>query len=196
MAQPQNPTCSIVLAPPETADDDQLDRLLTDQDWQSVRMDDPHLAMAELCLRERAQASRAAWGLPRSEQLVLVLMIDGGETGDDPESHDLVSAVRRYLPTVSVWLYRDENLTSLHAADERGESVAQSSTAVTLPAPKPATTTPAHLGRELRLTEPLTEPAASEMRDSTEANQPDAPDITAEEIRMLLEPQEDEAETT
>src|SRR5256885_374028 len=40
-----------------------LKLLLGPSGWIATAYHDPYLAMAELCLRERAQASRAAWGL-------------------------------------------------------------------------------------------------------------------------------------
>ncbi len=71
------------------------------RDWFAIVHSDPYLAFAELALRERAQAARAAWGLQRMEGLALVVV--------EPERwpvallDDLRRAVRRSLPAASLW---------------------------------------------------------------------------------------------
>ena len=57
-----------------------------------VQTDDPLTAMVELCLLDRAYASREAWGLSRSTSLTLVLA-DGVEL---PEA--MQRAITRHLP--------------------------------------------------------------------------------------------------
>ena len=79
--------------------------------WLATAYHDPYLAFAEVCLRERAQASRAAWGLQRIEKLALVIV-------DPPRwpvavVNNLVSAARRYTPTASIWTYRDGQLQAI-----------------------------------------------------------------------------------
>lgn len=77
-----------------------LKALFAARDWFAVQQHDPYLAMAELCLRERTQAARAAWGLQRMEQIALVVL--------QPERwqhlDELIAAVRRYLPNASAWM--------------------------------------------------------------------------------------------
>lgn len=77
-----------------------LKALFAARDWFAVQQHDPYLAMAELCLRERTQAARAAWGLQRMEQIALVVL--------QPEHwrhlDELIAAVRRYLPNASAWM--------------------------------------------------------------------------------------------
>lgn len=107
----------IVLAPPpETGGPAALSEGLRSQfaarDWFAVLQHDPYLAMTELCLRERAQTARSAWGLQRMEQLALVIL--GMERWDQADG--LVDAVRANLPAASVWQADfDDNLTSIFA---------------------------------------------------------------------------------
>lgn len=71
------------------------------RDWFAIVHGDPYLAFAELALRERAQAARAAWGLQRMEGLALVIV--DPEQWPAPLLDDLRQAVRRSLPAASVW---------------------------------------------------------------------------------------------
>ena len=71
------------------------------RDWFAIVQHDPFLAMAELALREKAQAARAAWGLQRMEGLALVIV----EPTRWPDAivRDLCAAVRRWLPAATLW---------------------------------------------------------------------------------------------
>jgi hypothetical protein len=88
-----------------------LKSLFGQQGWYAVSYHDPYLAMAELCLRERAQASRAAWGLQRAEHMALVIVDPHRWPGVD----GLVAAIKRYTPSASVWSYREGELRSIAA---------------------------------------------------------------------------------
>ena len=77
--------------------------------WIATAYHDPHLAFAELCLRERAQASRAAWGLQRVEKLAMVIV----DPMRWPGVADLVAAIKRYTPSVAIWTYRDGSLQAI-----------------------------------------------------------------------------------
>lgn len=79
--------------------------------WIATAFHDPHLAFAELCLRERAQASRAAWGLQRVEKLSMVIV----DPTRWPAVNDLIAAIKRYSPSVAVWSYRDGQLQAVAA---------------------------------------------------------------------------------
>lgn len=101
----------IVLAPPShnealSADGaisgiDRLQPEFEKRDWFAIVHSDPYLAFAELALRERAQAARAAWGLQRMEGLALVIV--ESERWPRPLLDDLRCAVRRSLPAASLW---------------------------------------------------------------------------------------------
>ena len=79
------------------------------RDWFAVVQHDPYLALAELALRERAQAARAAWGLQRMEGLALVAIEPSRWPGT--LVRDMFSAVRRWLPpSVTVWTAIDDRI--------------------------------------------------------------------------------------
>lgn len=91
---------------PETSPASGLSAPLTEEfqrrDWFAVVQHDPYLALAELALRERAQAARAAWGLQRMEGLALVAIEPSRWPGT--LVREMFSAVRRWLPpSVTVW---------------------------------------------------------------------------------------------
>jgi hypothetical protein len=86
--------------------------------WIATAFHDPHLAFAELCLRERAQASRAAWGLQRVEKNSMVIV----DPLRWPAVNDLVAAIKRYSPSVAVWAYRDGQLQAVAAPQAQSAS--------------------------------------------------------------------------
>jgi len=83
--------------------------------WTITTLDDPVMAMSELCLLERSQAARAAWGLRGTADLVLIV---SGEAMPD----DLVAAVQWYLPDVVIWRYDDAAITMLDGEPEANAS--------------------------------------------------------------------------
>jgi hypothetical protein len=173
---------------------------LDDRGWRPVVVEDPHLAMAELCLRDHARRSRAAVSDAMAEPPVLVLAGAAARAGG---LREMFQAIRRWLPDASVWLYANEELLPLVGAkvnlgegDDRRDAGAGSS----LPGERNRTgaagvSAPPHT---LRLTGPITGPAETgEERESSEDEGDDEDEqsrITAEEIRMLLqrEPESDE----
>jgi len=193
----QDATCCVVLAPPGAAVHERLRSRLADRNWRAIVFDDPFLAMAELCLREHARLSRAALGQAGAEPPALVLTGPAAGGGVD-RLRDLFEAVRQYLPETSIWLYANEELLPLAGARisdavEAGASdVRPGRVASALPAPP----LPPHPPKELRLTEPFSGTAAPRIDDDEEdetAGTEDAPRrITAEEIEMLLEHEQDE----
>lgn len=112
----------VVLSPPSASAgraaglSDGLKSLFAARDWFAIEQHDPYMAMAELCLRERAQVARAAWGLQRMEQTALVIL----EPGRWPNLDELVRAMREYLPSATIWTASDSDITplddSVHAA--------------------------------------------------------------------------------
>jgi hypothetical protein len=111
------------------------------RDWFPIQQHDPCLAMAELCLRERAQTARAGWGLQPMEHLALVIV----EPAHWPFLEDLVLAVHRCFKHASIWVVDGEQLRSLDdpietasisepSTNDPGASIAEP----TPPPPQPA----------------------------------------------------------
>lgn len=99
----------VILSPPPPAGrglTDGLKKEFATRDWFAVEQHDPHLAMAEVCLRERAQVARSAWGLQRMELIALVVM----QPKHWPDLNDLVQAVRQFVPSASIWSIGDDDV--------------------------------------------------------------------------------------
>lgn len=97
-------TCCVVLRPANgstaaTGDSGSLSPWLARRGFKALDVNDPLTAMAAICLIERSQASRSAWGLPRVEPLGLVVVEPARWT--DVES--LLSAVQRFVPDAGIW---------------------------------------------------------------------------------------------
>src|SRR5688500_8563680 len=88
---------------------DDLKSQFAQRDWFAVEQHDPFLAMAELCLRDRAQATRASWGLQRMEQLALVVV----NPQQWPLLSHMVAAVGRFVPVATVWTVTDGEIVPL-----------------------------------------------------------------------------------
>jgi hypothetical protein len=194
-------TCCVVLTPPGAAVHERLRSRLADRHWRATVFDDPFLAMAELCLREHARLSRAARGQAGAEPSALVLTgpAAGGGLG---RLRDMFEAVRHYLPETSIWLYANEELLPLAGARisdarEAGAAQARRERAEPAPAVPPMPTYPP---KALRLTEPLSGAVPAHADGDEEEEAADAEDtsrrITAEEIEMLFEREQDEHSVT
>jgi len=113
----------IVLTPPPP-DGCGLSELLRHRfaamDWFAIEQHDPILAMAELCLREKAQTARAAWGLQRLERIALVIAQSAYWLRQGISLRELTSAVSRYLPTATIWEIVDDEVVRI---DEPMEQV-------------------------------------------------------------------------
>jgi hypothetical protein len=198
----QNNEC-ILLGPRGGMLHEELRSRLDDHGWRPIIVEDPHLAMAELCLRDHARRSRGAMTGSRSEPPALVLAgpaVGGGVNG----LREMFQAIRRWLPEASIWLYANEELLPLFGAKltrgEEGDQVdhAPKTTVHREWDAMPRVTGPA-TPRTLRLTEPIA--AAADAADENEPPDDDMEEaedeagrITAEEIEMLLqrEPTTDE----
>src|SRR5688572_1641165 len=102
-------TRAIVLSPESSAPGGvslKLSEAMSQRDWFPIEQHDPYLAMAELCLRERAQTARAGWGLQRMEHLALVIV----EPSRWPALDSLIEAVGKYLTLASIWLVKNDEL--------------------------------------------------------------------------------------
>jgi hypothetical protein len=101
----------VVLTPPSSKGHgmtEGLKRLFAARDWFAVEQHDPYLAMAELCLRERAQVARSAWGLQRMELIALVVM----QPEQWPQLHQLVNAVHQFVPSATIWSAAEDDSIS------------------------------------------------------------------------------------
>ena len=62
MTGPQRTTRCVVLQAPGEALDAAVAASLTRRGWRLTTLDNPYMAMVELCLLERAETTRCAWG--------------------------------------------------------------------------------------------------------------------------------------
>jgi hypothetical protein len=195
----------VVLLPVEGEVNGRLAEALASRHWHPSTHHDPFLALAELGLRDRAQASRAAWGLQPSEQAVLLLgqrdLLERGRVDCDA----LVDAVRRFLPRVKIFEFTSGRLLEQAASgaaieapagtfSARGRSPADRSPPPTPAEPVEAIPPPGML----RLTHPpepppveMTEPRPQNglplLEEEDEAHDAAGGGVTREEIDMLLE---------
>jgi len=200
MSNAEANACCVVFSPPGRGIDEPLSDQLDARNWRATPVDDPHLAMAELCLLDRTAQARRASGDADSGELALVIVPP--QAGDAPcNLKDLVAAVKRYLPDTSVWLYMHGGLSSLKtgagrpgpehtsgdAADTTepdAESLHRRSRPTSAP-PTSARPPDLHLagaGREAPALAPA-DAAGLEDEDLASAQ----PRITAEELEMLFE---------
>src|SRR5512145_2153714 len=99
----------ILLTPPQSEGgglSEPLQQEFTVRDWFAVQVHDPYLALTELFVREKAQATRSSWGLQRMEQLALVITHAHNWAHIDW----LAESVRRYVPHASVWVAGDDHV--------------------------------------------------------------------------------------
>jgi len=90
-----------------------LRRQFAERDWFAVVHHDPYLALAELALRDRAQTTRAAWGLQRMEGIALVVLQPDAWPGD--MRRDLIAAARRCVNAATIWTARDDRIEPAEA---------------------------------------------------------------------------------
>src|SRR4029453_18060577 len=104
----------VVLTPPSSKGfglSEGLKKLFAARDWFAVEQHDAYLAMAELCLRERAQVARSAWGLQRMELIALVVM----HPEQWPQLQQLVNAVHQFVPSATIWsAAQDDSISPLN----------------------------------------------------------------------------------
>ena len=108
----------IVLTPKPEQIDDELKQLLEARNWQVKQTNVPLLAMSDLCLLERTQASRSAWGLSRSEGVALIVV----DPQNWPELQTMLGAIGQYVPIVSIWSFEDGKLQCVSEPIENNQS--------------------------------------------------------------------------
>jgi hypothetical protein len=89
---------------------------LEERNWQVSIQRDPHVAMAEMCLREWSQKTRASWGLKRLEGMVLVIDAPTSRPPLGEELDSLLAAMERYLPATTIWVHSGGELCRLGAS--------------------------------------------------------------------------------
>ena len=135
--------------------------------WAAHLSSDPLPALAELCLLDRLDAKRRAWGRP-TNRLALVVV----EPSRWSQLPAMLSAARRYVPTAALWTFDDGRLTPLVIHDDSDNRSADSA-------------------RADRTND--TPPRSYEMRTTPEAptgsrdDDHDSRQITGDEISMLLD---------
>ncbi|MCH8824473.1 MAG: hypothetical protein IH984_13315 [Planctomycetes bacterium] len=108
----------IVLTPKPEHVNEELKQLLEARNWHVRQTNVPLLAMSDLCLLERTQASRSAWGLSRSEGIALIVV----EPEHWPELQTMLGAIAQYLPIVSIWSYEKGKLQCVSEPIENNQS--------------------------------------------------------------------------
>ncbi len=108
----------IVLTPKPEQIDDKLKQLLEARNWHVRQTNAPLLAMSDLCLLERTQASRSAWGLSRSDGVALIVV----DPDNWPELQTMLSAIHQYVPIVSIWSFENGRLQCVSEPIENDRS--------------------------------------------------------------------------
>jgi hypothetical protein len=90
---------------------DDVQSVLDQRGWFAHEADTVLGALAELCLLERTQALRQAWGLQTVERLALVVV----EPQRWPQLPAMMSAAHRYVPKATLWSFADGGLQPLDA---------------------------------------------------------------------------------
>ena len=106
-------TKCVVLAPDAKSVDGQLRSQLEQRHWDALVTDVPLMAMAELCLAQRMQSSRTAWGLTTADGVVFVVI----EPSHWSDLSDMLGAIKRYVPVVGAWVFEDGALRCIAQAD-------------------------------------------------------------------------------
>ena len=106
-------TNCVVLAPDAKSVDGRLRSQLEQRHWDALVTDVPLMAMAELCLAQRMQSSRTAWGLTSADGVVLVVI----EPSHWLDLSVMLAAIKRYVPVVGAWAFEDGALRCIAQAD-------------------------------------------------------------------------------
>jgi hypothetical protein len=88
---------------------DHVQRWLDDHAWRSLILPEPLQALAVICLLERGQAARAAWGLQRVDRIGLLVL----EPERWPALPMLLNALRCHLPAVEIYDVRQGQVSHI-----------------------------------------------------------------------------------
>ena len=108
----------IVLTPKPEQVNEELKQLLEARNWHVRQTNVPLLALSDLCLLERTQASRSAWGLSRCEGVALIVV----DPDNWPELQAMLGAIAQYLPIVSIWSFEYGKLQCVSEPIENNQS--------------------------------------------------------------------------
>ncbi len=106
-------TNCVVLAPDAKSVDGRLRSQLEQRQWDALVTDVPLMAMAELCLAQRMQSSRTAWGLTSADGVALVVI----EPSHWADLSVMLRAIKRYVPVVAAWAFEGGTLRCIAEAD-------------------------------------------------------------------------------
>ncbi len=96
-----------------TANGTRVREQLDARGWAAHLSSDPLPALAELCLLDRLDAKRRAWGRPANDLALVVV-----EPAQWSQLPAMLSAARRYVPTAALWVFDDGRLTPLVVQDD------------------------------------------------------------------------------
>ena len=114
-------TRCVLLAPKGNRAQDRgesVQSLLDRRGWSAHEASDALGALAELCLLERTQSLRQAWGHQTVERLALVVV----EPQRWPQLPAMLSAAQRYVPKASLWSFVNSGLHPLGPTVPAGET--------------------------------------------------------------------------
>lgn len=164
--------------------------------WRVESVGNAHEAFARLCLHERLEAARSAWGLQRHTPPVLV--IDAALP--NAQFSELIGACEQYVPGIGIWQWTRDALEELRAAappaqtDAKSGCAGQSAHTATDAMPRRRSFN----GPMLRLHEPpdagpRTAGQAGDASDPTDDDRPEhrGQALSADEIHMLLGTEEE-----
>ena len=134
--------------------------------WAAHLSSDPLPALAELCLLDRLDEKRRAWGRPTSGLALVVV-----DPSRWPQLPAMLSAARRYVPTAALWTFDDGRLTPLVLEHDSDNGAAAD------PADRANDAAPASY--EIRTTPEAPTAGRDDDHDSRQ--------ITGDEISMLLD---------
>ena len=106
-------TKCVVLATKAKCVDGRLRSQLEQRHWDALVTDLPLMAMAELCLAQRLQSSRTAWGLTSADGVALVVI----EPSHWSDLSVMLRAIKRYVPVVGAWAFEGGTLRCIAEAD-------------------------------------------------------------------------------
>lgn len=172
----------MLLTPRGGDDPARLRALLVARDWHAATQHDPYLALAELCIRRRAQTSRSAWGLAGSERQALVINEPDKFTG----LVDLLAAMKKYLPQARVMRYQGGTLSALSSVEPEKNMAHPDANSE-----PPLVEVPAPQARPRKLQIAKAEDGSASRRphhsqDESETGDEISPGLTPEEMDMLL----------
>lgn len=166
-----------------------------------IQVNDPLGALAELCVMERAEQPRRAYGLPARERVAFIVL----ERSAWNDLSDLLRTIRKRLPEVSIWVHTGELIlevsdppqppnanTAAEGASANGGDSRSGFGSLKLAGSWTEDTPPEPASDAENITSPPPEPARTEpdLEDSgfpPDLNDPAPRTVSPEELEMLLD---------